>query len=66
MFPVMKHDSRFELRLSEVQRRELSELAAEIGISATALSRLAVKWLLANRAVLQRGPMAPRKERTPA
>ena len=39
---------RFELKLSSDQRRELDALAHETGLSAGAITRLAIKSLLAN------------------
>jgi hypothetical protein len=42
-------DSRIEIRLTPERRQELSELAAEIGISTADIARLAIHQLLHNR-----------------
>jgi hypothetical protein len=47
------NDQRFEIRLSETRRRELDALAHETGLSATALARLSIAWLLKNQAALR-------------
>jgi hypothetical protein len=41
-------DQRFEIRLSETRRRQLDELAAECGLSAAAIARLGIGWVLRN------------------
>jgi hypothetical protein len=42
------NDQRFEIRLSETRRRELDALAAERGLSAAAIARLGIGWVLRN------------------
>jgi hypothetical protein len=44
--------SRFEMRLSAAQRRELAALADETGLTSADLARLGIRWLLAHRDVL--------------
>ena len=44
----MENETRFEFRLSADRRRELAELAAETGLSASDLARLAVRRLIAD------------------
>jgi len=41
-------DQRFEIRLSEVRRRELDALAAECGLSAADVARPGIGWVLRN------------------
>jgi hypothetical protein len=51
----MKHDARFEVRLTADTRRELEELAATCGLTSADLARLGIKWLL--RRGLEVGPL---------
>lgn len=44
----MKHEARFELRLSAARRQELAALANETGLSNGDLVRLGIKWLVEN------------------
>jgi hypothetical protein len=53
---------RFEIRLAPERRQELAALAAEIGMSASDLARLAIYRLLKGDAPLPSPP--PRHERT--
>jgi hypothetical protein len=50
----MTDTSRFEVRLSAAQRRELAALADETGLSAADLARLGIRWLLEHPGVLLR------------
>jgi hypothetical protein len=50
----MSDGTRFELRLSRERRRQLAELAAESGLSASDLARLGINWLLEHPGVLLR------------
>jgi hypothetical protein len=43
---------RFEIRLTPAHRQELVALAADVGISAADLARLAIRRLLDNRSTL--------------
>jgi hypothetical protein len=48
----MKRDKRFEFRLTADQRRELEELARDVGLSSADLARLGIGWLLRHPGVL--------------
>jgi hypothetical protein len=51
-FAAMTQNTRFELRLPADQRRELGELAREVGLSSADLARLGIGWLLRHPGVL--------------
>jgi hypothetical protein len=49
IFAAMAHASRIDLRIPPRWRKELDELAAEVGLSSTDVARLAIRYLLLNR-----------------
>jgi hypothetical protein len=53
----MKRDTRLEIRLPAANRRELLELADEVGVSTSDLVRLGLRWVLTHRAALFQAPM---------
>jgi hypothetical protein len=50
------NDTRFEFRLSEPVRRELRQLSAATGLSASDLARLGINKVLADRDALPKLP----------
>jgi hypothetical protein len=44
--------TRFEIRLTPERRRELEDLAREVGLSSADLARLGIGWLLRHPSVL--------------
>jgi hypothetical protein len=44
--------TRFEIRLTSERRRELEDLAREVGLSSADLARLGINWLLAHPRIL--------------
>jgi hypothetical protein len=44
--------NRFELRVSDDMRRELTDLAGALDVDAAVLARFGIKWLLAHRAAV--------------
>jgi hypothetical protein len=48
----MTNDHRIDLRLPRAWRKELDELAAEVGLSASDIARLSIRYLLNHRAKL--------------
>jgi hypothetical protein len=57
----MTQNTRFEIRLSADQRRELEELAQEVGLSSADLTRLGIRWLLHNPGMLLGGSAEQRR-----
>ncbi len=51
-FPAMAQASRIDLRVPPAWRKELDELAAEVGLSASDLARLGIRFLLNNPSLL--------------
>jgi hypothetical protein len=56
----MKHDARFEVRLSNDTRQALAALADESGLTSADLARLGIKRLLARPGALL-GPATPNR-----
>jgi hypothetical protein len=52
---MITNDSRIDVRISSLQRRELEELAKDAGLSIGGLVRLATQRLLNDRGSLLRG-----------
>jgi hypothetical protein len=50
------NDTRLEIRMPAQRRRELDELASEVGLSAADLTRLSIRWLLEHRDALFKLP----------
>jgi hypothetical protein len=48
-FHGMTHDHRMDLRLPRTWRKELDELAAEVGLSSSDIARLSIRFLLNHR-----------------
>jgi hypothetical protein len=48
----MAQEARIDLRLPAVWRRELEQLAVEVGISSSDVARLGIRWVLQNRDLL--------------
>ena len=53
--------ARFQLMLPEEDHGELHRLAGETRMAAADLMRLGLRWVLANRDVLQRSPAADQR-----
>jgi hypothetical protein len=51
---MRKYEHRFHVKLPAKTRQELTELAAEAGLSSSDLVRLSVKWMLLHPNVLLR------------
>jgi hypothetical protein len=56
---------RFEIRLTPARRQELSALAADVGMSASDLARLAIQRLLNSRDTLLPPPPSSQSRATP-
>jgi hypothetical protein len=52
--------ARFEIRLTPERRRELEDLAREVGLSSADLARLGIGWLLRHPNVLLGGEQPDR------
>jgi hypothetical protein len=49
MTTPLAHDARIDLRIPRTWRKELDELAAEVGLSSTDIARLSIRFLLNHR-----------------
>jgi len=61
----MSEHKRFEMWLGTQERRELTELAAEAGLTSADIMRLGFRWLKAHREVLVTGRPEGTKEMRP-
>ena len=53
----MKNAARLDIRLPAANRRELLELADEVGVSTSDLVRIGLRWVLQHRATLFKPPV---------